>query len=74
MWRDGQEIELRLTLETWPKTMWERNAATPLPTVNLTVPHDLGLGVAQLTDEVRAANRIGSDANPVFLLRLYITH
>ena len=57
MWRNGQEIELKVTLETWPKAIWERNAATPLPKVSLTVPPDLGLGVAQLTDELRAANR-----------------
>jgi serine protease Do len=70
VWRDGQEIELKVTLETWPKTMWERNAATPLPKVNLTVPHDLGLGVAQLTDELRAANRIGSDAKGVLVTQV----
>ena len=34
VWRNGQEIELKVTLETWPKAIWERNAATPLPKVS----------------------------------------
>ena len=67
VWRNGQEIELKVTLETWPKTIWERNAATPLPKVHLTVPPDLGLSVAQLTDELRAANRIRADTKGVLV-------
>ena len=27
LWRNGQEIEMKVTLEPWPKTIWERNAA-----------------------------------------------
>ena len=33
VWRNGQEIELKVMLDPWPKTMWERNAATPPPKV-----------------------------------------
>jgi serine protease Do len=68
--RDGQEIDLKVTLETWPKTIWERNVATLLPKVSLEVPRDLGLGLAQLTDELRAANRIGSDIKGVLVTRV----
>ncbi len=70
VWRDGQEIELKVTLEAWPKKIWERNAATALPKVRLTVPRDLGLSVAQLTDELRVANRIEPDAKGVLVTQV----
>jgi serine protease Do len=65
VWRNGQKIELKPTLEAWPKTVWELNAAPPSPTLHLTVPPDLGLAVAPLTDELRTANAIGSDVSGV---------
>ena len=67
VWRDGQQIELTATLEVWPKTIWERNTATVLPTVHLTVPEDLGLTVAELTDALRTANGIAADAKGVLV-------
>jgi serine protease Do len=68
LWRDGQEIERKVTLEVWPKTIWERNTALPPPpAVRLTVPPDLGLTVARLTDALRAANGIASDARGVLV-------
>jgi serine protease Do len=67
VWRNGQEFELKVKLETWPKSLWERNAAPPPPKVNLAVPPDLGLTVAELTDELRAENKLGSDAKGVLV-------
>ena len=67
VWRNGQEIELKVTLEPWPKSIWERNAAPPPPKVRVTVPPDLGLTVAHLTDALRAANEIASDVKGVLV-------
>jgi len=58
VWRSGQEVELNVTLDIWPKSIWERNAAPPSPNVSLTIPPDLGLAVSQLTDTLRAATEI----------------
>src|SRR5262249_29258935 len=43
---------------------------TNLPNVTLAVPRDLGLTFAQLTDELRAANRIRADAKGVLVTRV----
>jgi serine protease Do len=67
VWRNGQAIELPVTLENWPKRIWERNAAPPSPKVSLSVPPDLGLTVAQLTDALRASNDIASDVKGVLV-------
>ena len=48
---------MKVTLEPWPKSIWERNAALPT-NLHVTVPPDLGLTVARLTDALRASNEI----------------
>ena len=67
VWRDGQDIELKVVLDPWPKTVWERNAATPPPQMRLTVPRDLGLTVARLTAALRVANEVASDVDGVLV-------
>jgi serine protease Do len=67
VWRNGQEIERKVTLDTWPESIWERNAAPPPPEVKLTVPPHLGLTVVQLTDDLRAANAVASDTKGVLV-------
>ncbi|HEY4041616.1 MAG TPA: trypsin-like peptidase domain-containing protein [Rhodopila sp.] len=66
VWRDGTDVELKVVLQAWPKTIWEQNAA-PAQGGRLTIPHDLGLAVAPLTDAVRAANEIKSNVVGVLL-------
>jgi serine protease Do len=66
LWHNGQEIEMKVTLEPWPKSIWERNAALP-PNLHVTVPPDLGLTVAQLTDALRASNEITADTKGVLV-------
>ena len=63
---NGQEIEVKVTLEPWPKSIWECNAALP-PNLHVTVPPDLGLTVAQLTDALRASNEITADTKGVLV-------
>ena len=67
VWRNGQEIELKVTLDVWPKTVWERNAAPPSPNVHPPIPHDLGLTVARLTDTLRTTDGIAFDAKGVLI-------
>jgi serine protease Do len=63
--RNGQEIELKTTLDPWPKLLWERNLAPPPPQVRLTVPANLGLSLAALTEETRPADWMVNDAKGV---------
>ncbi len=67
VWRDGETIELKVTLEAWPKTVWDLNAAPPPSNVRLVVPPDLGLTVAPLTDALRAAQEIEPDVDGVLV-------
>lgn len=67
LWRNGQQLQLKVTLEVWPESLSERNAAPPPPKLRLTVPPDLGLKVTQLTDTLRAANDIASDVKGVLV-------
>jgi serine protease Do len=67
VWRNGREIVLDVTLDAWPKTFWELNAAPPSPNVRLIVQPDLGLTVTHLTDALRAANAIPSDVKGVLV-------
>ncbi|MEA2739875.1 MAG: serine protease Do [Acetobacteraceae bacterium] len=67
IWRDGREMELKVTLEPWPKTVWELNIAPPSPSVHLTVPPDLGLTVVPLTDALRTANGIAPNVRGVLV-------
>jgi serine protease Do len=65
VWHNGQEIDTKVTLEPWPKSIWERNAA--LPSLHVTVPPHLGLTVSQLTDALRASNEITADTKGVLV-------
>jgi serine protease Do len=67
VWRDGRKVDLRVTLEPWPKTIWEKNAPTPPPAIDPTVPADLGLTVASLTPELRSQNQIASDIDGLLI-------
>jgi serine protease Do len=67
IWRDGHKLDLNVTLEAWPKTIWEKNEPTPPPAIDPTVPADLGLTVAQLTPELRVQNQIAADAGGVLI-------
>jgi serine protease Do len=63
LWRDGREIELKVTLESWPKKLLDRNAATPAPKASLEVPPDLGLTLASLPDTARAKNETAANVS-----------
>jgi len=51
--RLGQQLTVKATLDSWPKMIWERNAAPPRVAVHLTIPPDLGITVATLTGTPR---------------------
>jgi serine protease Do len=55
--RFGQQLEVKATLDSWPQTLWERNAAPPRTGLHLTIPRDLGLAVASMTEAERARRR-----------------
>ena len=67
IWRFGQHLDLKATLDAWPQMLWERNAAPPRVGVHLTIPPDLGLTEVPLTDAVRARNGIKNDARGVLV-------
>jgi serine protease Do len=67
IWRNGQQIELKVTLEPWPATVRALNAPPPQSNVRLIIPPDLGLAVADLTDALRTANGIKSDVKGVLV-------
>jgi serine protease Do len=67
VWRDGRKLNLNVTFEVWPKTIWEKNEPTPPPAIDPTVPADLGLTVAQLTAELRTQHQIAADVGGLLI-------
>lgn len=65
--RDGAPMDIDVTLGAWPQMMWERNAAPPVHEVRMTVPDDLGLTMATLTDALRVGNHIPAQVNGVMV-------
>jgi serine protease Do len=55
--RFGQQLEVKTTLDSWPQMLWERNAAPPRTGVHLTIPRDLGLTVASMSEAERTKTR-----------------
>jgi len=59
VFRDGQTIDLPVTLGEWPRMAWEeRDAPTVVAQPHWNVPPDLGVQVATLTDKLAAQNEI----------------
>jgi len=57
-YRDGKPLELTVTLGEWPRMAWEQANAPLKPAVpHWKVPADLGLHLAELTDQWRADNK-----------------
>jgi serine protease Do len=61
--RQGKPMDLPVTLGVWPQMAWEsRNAVIRVSAPHFTVPADLGLTVAALTEQERTAHQIAPDA------------
>ena len=53
--RVAQRMEVKVTLGSWPRMLWERNAAPPpQATAHRKIPANLGLSVVPLPDDLRA--------------------
>ncbi len=67
VWRNGQFIDLHVTLDPFPQTVWDRNTAPPPSSPSLAIPRDLGLTVAPLTDAARTKNDIDPKVDGVLV-------
>ena len=55
VWRTGREFEVKPTIIEWPRQQWDRlNAPIETTPVEPAIPPNLGLNLAEVTDEVRA--------------------
>jgi serine protease Do len=55
VWRAGREFEVRPTIIEWPKPLWDRlNAPIETAPVETAIPPNLGLSLAEVTDDLRA--------------------
>jgi len=55
VWRAGHEFEVRTTIIEWPKPLWDRlNAPIETAPVEPAIPPNLGLSLAEVTDDLRA--------------------
>jgi len=60
-------VDLHVTLDPFPQTVWERNAVPSPSAGGLVIPPDLGLIVVPLTDAVRTANGIDPNVDGVLV-------
>ena len=65
--RQGQDMAVPVTVEEWPTMWWEdaKPAASASPHWN--IPADLGVTVATLTDQMRAAHEVPPEAAGVIV-------
>jgi serine protease Do len=55
VWRDGAEHNIPINVKVWPRNQWDaRDAPTPPRRPEVTIPPDLGLGLAPLSAEEKA--------------------
>jgi serine protease Do len=66
--RDGNELNLPVTAEAWPRDQWDaRDAPTPVSRPKLAIPLDLGLSLAVLSTEEKAKSGLGEDLSGVLV-------
>jgi serine protease Do len=58
VWRRGQLIDLHVTLDPFPPTIWERNTVPAPANLESALPPDIGLTLVRLTDALRTTNGI----------------
>jgi serine protease Do len=67
VWRNGQVIDLKITLDPFPQRIWERNTISPPSKQTQALPPDIGLTVVRLTDALRTANGLGPEVEGLML-------
>ncbi len=65
--RGGQEIAVPVKVDQWPTMWWESAEAAAAAKPHLSIPPDLGLSVAPLTQDMRATYGVSPDAAGVIV-------
>jgi len=66
--RDGEERDVAVPVEAWPRNQWEaRDAPSEVQRPKTVIPPDLGLSMAPLGKEERAQAKLESDINGVLV-------
>jgi serine protease Do len=57
--RDNQPLTVQATIQEWPRAEWDSRYPTPSVAAQpLSIPHNLGLSLSELTDDLRARYRL----------------